>query len=389
MEQGEKQAKDQAYHFYRQRRGDWNLLCVLTDEERPDWHHLDEKKPKWWHFLNIIPIARSLNDQLDKRESWGLPLDLQPDILRAKARDHYMNARYPQGYACARLGSFLMMPSRKDSAAGYGLDPDKSLEFSAYALINLRPISAIPFAIDTLRRNVLPILKDPANRIRIESRTKAMLAIELGPYFRDNGIADQAIVCCQLAEYYLRNLQTVTDEKLRARVVQHEAFSYAALGDFVSASEWLDRAREEFEDSSVYPEGPGNDILYRVRLILQQPNPDLDQCKELIQNVYKIEKKKALVSRWTIAEVYWTDSEHNLSRGRRKRAFEVVRRGNELFSEVGIVPTAVLAPTAVQEYREKYPSEMYVLPRQPKAVAEFVPFASKAIEYLSEYKGGT
>jgi hypothetical protein len=146
---------------------------VVTGEPRPNWHHLDEAKPRWWDYRNIVPITWDLNNAIDKRQHRLLPTALWPPTLEDKCREHFRRWRFAQGYACARLGSFLMMPTRHDAALEFGRDPDLAIAFCASALVNLRPISALPLAVDTLERSVLRIVQDTELRSKISSQTKA------------------------------------------------------------------------------------------------------------------------------------------------------------------------------------------------------------------------
>lgn len=343
MDRGESQAVSIATKFYGAYSGGrWVLRCAVNGTERPSWHHLDEKKPRCWHQFNIIPLSQDLNLKLDSRTTQPLPVDLRPGILAEKARDHFEKGNLSLGYACARLGAFLAVPPRGDAATGFGPDPDKAAEFCAYALINLRPIAAVPLAIDVLDRSLTPLTSHPGKRRRIEDRTKARLVIEIASYFRDFGAEKEAIRGCNLAASYLDGLTTMADDALRGRIAQHRAIALAGMGDLKGAETWLDRSKEELPEQTVYPEGTPNDVLWRVRVTLQSEKPDLDLCKHLIRGVYG-RGERLIIPVWTLAEIFWTDAAI-LSLSKQPHALDILRKGNDLFHRTGIVPTAILPP---------------------------------------------
>ena len=110
MDPGEHKAKRLARQFYAVGPS-LVVRCVVTANMRPNWHHLDEAKPRWWDYRNIVPITGDLNDAIDKRQHRYLPTELWPGTLEDKGREHFRYWRFAHGYACARLGSFLMMPN--------------------------------------------------------------------------------------------------------------------------------------------------------------------------------------------------------------------------------------------------------------------------------------
>jgi hypothetical protein len=198
MDPGQRKAIFTASAFYNQPRGVGEVFCVVTGAPDPEWHHLDEAKPRRWHYLNIVPLDGSLNHLLDKRRFRYLPVQLQANALEARVHDHFRRGRFAQGYACARLGASLILPSRGDVELGKSPDPNRALEFCSSALVNLRPVSAVSFAIDTIQRSVKPILDFFA---ALERESLARLVIELGSYFRDYGLPRDATQCCDLSKF--------------------------------------------------------------------------------------------------------------------------------------------------------------------------------------------
>jgi len=363
MEQGQRAAVKLASSFYGRPQSLGEVSCVVTESQDPNWHHLDEARPRWWHYLNIVPLVAHLNQKLDKRAYRYLPVELEPGPLESKAIEHYRRGRFAQGYACARLGAFLALPPRGDRTLGRPHDPDRALWFCASALLSLRPISAVPFAIDTLNRNVIPILE--SHQSSITPLTAARLIIELGVYLRDYGLYSDAIRCSHLASQYFSDMDNPVERGLRARIAQHGAISAMATRS-PSSLDLLDEARA-IDGGQLYVEGRANDALWRARHILSGSHSDVDESRDLIKYLYRMKEQKQ-VAPWTYAEALWTDAEWNLTTGNSSRAYEIVAHGRDLFQNAGIVPTAVLSPHCVQSFKEKYPRDLYVSPRRPEGL---------------------
>jgi hypothetical protein len=302
MERGQRTAVKTAKSFYAGPHVS-DLRCVVTDKERPHWHHLDEVQPRWWQYTNIVPLDAGLNEALDKRKHRGLPFDLQPGVLEAKGLNHYRNGRFAQGYACDRLGSYLMCPPRGDVPLGEALNPSRSLEFAAYALLQLSATSALSLAIDTVDRSILRILNIPC-RVSIRSATRVLIEIE--SFCRNFGALNEALRCCNLSDRLLSFDGSSAPDK--ARLTQHKGIILAAIGDKHAAKRAYDEARRQLEGDANYTDGHGNDALWRARELLHSPKPDLDLCKELLRQVDK-EYQSGRLGLWAYAEAVWTRAE--------------------------------------------------------------------------------
>jgi hypothetical protein len=376
MAHGQTEALRMARAFYSER--GVQVKCVVTEREEPQWHHLDEANPRRWRYTNLIPLDGSLNQLLDKRKHRYLPLELQPTFLEARGFEHYRRGKFVQGYACDRLGSYLMYPPRGDVPIGIRPDPSKALEFASYALLNLRPISALECAIDTLQLNVVPILRSP---VPLSRRSVAHVVVEIDSYYRDYGAPREGIECCDLATRLL-----AADPALVAaatRVIQHKGIALAAMGEATVSSWFLERSKEALGTGVLYEEGYGNYALWKARLNLNSTRPDLDYCRELIRSIYDLQQK-GRTAIWTFAEAVWTHAEIESMNGRQSRSNDQVLHGRDLFVRSGVVPTAILTPKSARRFKEKYPRELYVLPRSPRALREFRGIAQQAVALIEE-----
>jgi hypothetical protein len=131
-----------------------------------------------------------------------------------------------------------------------------------------------------------------------------------------------------------------------------------------------------------YPEGNANVALWLSRTELSQDGADLDRVQERIRAVRLNEDNTTRVPRWTLAEVLWTEADMQLKQGHKKDGLDVAIRGTKLFSETDLVPTAVLAPDFVRKYRERYPKDLYVIPRQAARLQSFRHYATRVLRYL-------
>jgi len=385
-EKGESKGRRLTSKFYRHptKTGGFEVLCVVTNGKYV-YHHLDEQKPKNWQYTNIIPIRDELNSAIQNRSNSSLPLELDHRVLAAKSSQHWSKGSFPQGYACSRLGAFLMMPHRNDVILEFGRDPDKSLDFCVNALINLRPISAIPFAIDTMHRNVRPILHSDDRFKEVSQLTKAKLVIEIGSYFRDFGDPKTSLRCCDLAEYLSQSMETKDAKKLHARIYQHRGIAFLALGDYLNSRIWLEKARNKLVDSG-YKLGEAHDNLWIARLCLQDKKGDVDLVKNHIKKIYDAEDN-GIVTAWTMAEALWTDADANLTRSyNKKKSMDIVNRAIKCYMETGIIPTSVCSPKSLIKYYEKYPrdAEFYIAPRNISDLGRFVPQSLNALEIISK-----
>lgn len=376
---GEREAKRIAAWFYGQPPGLGAPRCVVEDTEQPNWHHLDEARVYWWDPVNIIPLSGWLNSLLDKRRYRPLPKPLTPADLESTAKEHFKRGRFAQGYACHRLGGFLKLPPRGDVALGYPHDPDGALYCSANALLNLRAISAIRFGVDTLRRSVIPILEKHMGLVT--NLTAARLVIEIGSYYRDYGIAREALRCCNLADRLLAGASGGPVKELLERLAQHRQIAMLANRDTTTVfSESGDESCMS-RRAGLYLEARSVHLLYTARAILAAKKPDLDRCHAAIAEIYSL-REKLQVSNWLYAEAVWTEADCDHLRGKSARAEEIVAHGQTLFYGAGIVPTATLPPVSVRCFTEKYPKDIFVSPRRPDQLIEFMSVADKALTMI-------
>jgi hypothetical protein len=157
----ESQDRDEleAIQFYSKYKENQKFVpCILTGESDAVWYHLDGNNNMEAHtFDNIIPISRNLLVKV--RNDDYVPTDFRrtPECLQPIAKIHYRLGNFAQGYACSRLGAFLTGTLHPELEIK-SINPELAIDFCSDALINLRSISQVPLAIDTLY-NALPIFQ--------------------------------------------------------------------------------------------------------------------------------------------------------------------------------------------------------------------------------------
>ena len=357
------------------------LRCVVTEREGPHWHHLDENT-KNWDYRNIVPLDASLNSSYETRRNKKIEFELEPSQLESIGYKHYKAGYYAQGYACARIGSFLMSPPthRKDIPLTFRLDPSKSLVFASLALLQLRAISALPLAIDTLQRNIIPILENSLDKKNnITKHAASRVLIEIGSYYRDFACPEEALNCCNVADNLLSDLNNVETEK--SRLIQHRGITLSGMGDIDVGLKHLDKSIENENSSYRITEGYGNYLLWRARLELATLKPNFDYCDKLIKDIISLQKK-GVISMWTFAEGIWTSAEIDFRNNRKSKSMEKLEYGNSLFLRSGIIPTAVLPIESTLNFKERYPKDMFIIPRNPYNLRLFHEDAQKVISLI-------
>jgi hypothetical protein len=82
----------------------------------------------------------------------------------------------------------------------------------------------------------------------------------------------------------------------------------------------------EIDGGHAYVDGQPNGLFWKARYILNRRNGDIDEARNLIKKLYKLEEQKR-VAPWTFAEALATDAEWHLTTGNRSRADKVVALG--------------------------------------------------------------
>jgi hypothetical protein len=201
--------------------------CVLTDEvEHIQIHHLNEQPADSDRVSNLVPLARRLNQAIERRRVRSWPAELTFDRIRDRSGSCYALGRYAQSYGGSMIGLTLAwnVPAACEPARGYSQRPDAAALFCANALVSLRPLNRVDHAATLLALYVVPILRDRG--LGVERHTCARLAMEIGSYFRDAGEYSRARRCVAVARRSLsRERNTERNQTLLARLWQHDGIT--------------------------------------------------------------------------------------------------------------------------------------------------------------------
>lgn len=390
MQRGEYRARRLAKKLYGELRptGVRQLRCVVTGSVHPDLHHLDEAESKYWHINNVVPIEARLNKAIEHRQSWEHARELYPDTLSDTAIDHFHNTRLSHAYACNRLGAFICVPHNRGTFPHIGEDSDKGLALSANALINLRALSCVALAEDTLDRSVLHILKNDRLRHGVTETTKAMLATEIGSYFRDFAeppefaLLGSALQWCDIAESLIRACTSKSADRIRVRLCQHRAIAYQRLGNVELQEYWWSISNEKKDVG--YPEGTANEDMYAASRVIHGSSKDLAEGKHLLSKIYAAADTMT-VAPWTLAHAYWLEADEKLY-SHVSDAEEITMNGLRLFREYDIVPSRMVPQESLQKMQNKYPrdKELFFSPRRECQLERFGDLADEVLHWIQK-----
>lgn len=320
-------------------------VCVVTGDLIATWHHLDENRLRRNNtFSNIVPLNWNLNcDGIEgERAGWQdeLPKELKAGTLEDTASQLVRVMLYARAYACARIGAFIQLNHTRDY--------NWCLRFSAAALRYVRPLARVDLATDTLSRNVLVALQGGGNDVR-PSR-KAVIAQEIGSYFRDHGWLPEAICWAEtIAERWskLEGLEPVDAGRLEQQV----GIAKLGLGD-ADALKSLDMGLELLSESPNPTLGESTHLLWLTRYYLARR--DLIRAKktaEAAEGIHTALSEPETVfpgatlkgfTPWTLQEWMWTKVDLYRALGEEGRAARFEREAIRLQGRTQIEPTAVL-----------------------------------------------
>jgi hypothetical protein len=265
--------------------------CVIHGEQgdqKPHLHHLDELggKPSSSFFENLVPICAEENNEIEDNRKSGTvePLRgcLRPKNLLELSWDLYWEGQVLRAYACSRLVSFLAWrPGRPGSkVAPEAADRNPPMEMATQCLLCLRvadPEYAVPLAIDTLDRSILPHLKSRSEAYPLLDSTLFSLAVAAGAFHRDYGDYPGGGAYFDLAEKYLQRISTaVTREQLdrfdNHRVINSVVGLEAQSTDRFNRAEMRSRVRDSEYGS--YLGGRMNVLYWELRELRLHCDPE-------------------------------------------------------------------------------------------------------------------
>jgi hypothetical protein len=326
------------------------LSCVVTGEDiEYSIHHLDDNPANSSSFYNLLPISSELNSNIEYSFSHDLAPELKSDNLRLKSSEHYARGKYSHAYGCCVLGASLAFPWEYGWSRNLRVDPDAVIEFSANALLNLRPINEIAYASHVLSTYVVPIVRK--HMLCVEMPNVARLAVEIGSYYRDAGNNVEGQIFVDIARNLL--LRTGVSGRVRSlltRMSVHEAINRLIINDNIGAKESLISAETKVD--SLYSMGDANIKLYKAQLNLREDKPDFDMINEILGQV-NTRNRVGISTTWTDAEILLTKAQAQFQRYQGKIEFqtqEYITKALDKFTRCKILPTRAFFPQVLGSF---------------------------------------
>jgi hypothetical protein len=280
-------AKKTASKFFNEKR------CVLNlthDKQQCDWHHLDEDDENNPRIGNLVPLSRNLNQAIEtarNSRSHHLTEDLNTGRIRDAAFVSWKAGRFAHSYGANRLGSFL--------EKNYRNNPSQSLLFATEALHGLRPLSAQEYAIDTINRNILPLVSDPHYSLRLTNDSLAALCKEIASWFLDSEDYREFNKWKKLGRRFAAvSLTTDSDTSaiIRARLLQHHGFTLYQVGNLTAAKRAIISADKIMRELYYY-NGMSNNHQYLMRIALQEAQQSRSQkcLGDAVTRMYMLERE--------------------------------------------------------------------------------------------------
>ena len=361
--------------------------CVLTNApiSGSDLHHLDENNANSV-FENLIPLSAELNEAIE-RNKHGLHAAhprLSPEAISSEAGNRYDNNQFQQAYACNRLGAFLCKQQYSQ--------PDMALKFSARALHSVRAINNLALAEDAIRRTIIPILIDERDTLDWEG--KALLALELGSYFRDYGRLREAgnwlDICENLIDRERRDSPLARE--IRFRKCQHNMFVAILLNDPLSVDYWMRRQRETRYS---YTFGETNSLFWRAHFQYRQGR--LEEALDLLKNIERYGplfpkspegsagRVPTRINGWTYGQskVLLGDIYRKLG-GKRNESLanDIGFDAFAYFRERRIVPTRVINSPLLERIERRMQPQLKLTQRDPRLIGQLAALSREVARHL-------
>lgn len=313
-------------------------------------HHLNEraKDSESWFFENLIPICPHDNDEIDESRKSLNPrvsnVDLDPGSLLARSRAVYGDGEVARAYACARLCSFIAWPPGRPGWKDPDADPNLTVEAATQCLLCLRivdPKDAVPLAIDTLHRSILPRLASPQVKRHLIDPTLFGLAVAAGAFHKDYGDYVTAAGYFGLAEQYLLRVSNATLGLAKAQFENHRLINdVMRLESGFSGPQDTNAARDRVGSSEYVRQlgGKMNLLYWKLRELRSRSEPEsiTEELKQVPLTYLKLQGHRLKsaqpddhVSKFTPAleaEYLLIDADARANQGKLRDAEQVMSR---------------------------------------------------------------
>ncbi|GEM_PF-4443888 len=334
--------------------------CVVTEGTTAvEWHHLDEDRSHTT-FENLVPLSKGINGIIDtkrKVKEADLGRELSYQQLEFKAKELNDAGRYSRAYACNRVGSWV-----------HRYDIDRALKFTAFALLNLRPLHAMELAEDVLKRDVIPLLQQEQS---LTISTKAQLAHEIGLYYRGLWAPAPARTWLELAKRLAKKERSLP-APFRGRLMQSEGINRLITRDLRNETlDLFEEAKDLAGEGQDFLFSIGNHALYKAQWLRlkHEHNPDgltkfgsLIKAQEVIDkfedrygniptmgrvSISHARNLSTVLSPWSRGEINLLRGHIALTEGATEKGHTIITETLAFFKEKRIAPINELVPGTV------------------------------------------
>ena len=153
--------------------------------------------------------------------------------------------------------------------------------------------------------------------------------------------------------------------------------------DEQNAQLWLDLARDRSKITG-YLGGTVNDNLWIGTMEVVKKKADRELAEKCFNDILK-SHEQGTAPQWTVVESLYHLADSFSLRSKESVASDIVCRVQKTFTELHIIPTAVLRPDCVGQFCELYlnDKDLYISPRTPAQLWEVRPLALKVLNNIT------
>lgn len=334
------------------------LTCVITqDDIQVELHHLDENPANSDEEYNLVPLRADLNRSIEQRPVRALHESLSFKALDNHAQFLFARGKYAPAYGCAAVGISLALNipwNSRNKAGDHYIDADIAAGFCASALVNLRPLNRLDYAVYVMQHYIDPLVARLGRSI--ENPTLSRVALEIGSYFRDSARYVDAQRFTELARRFLHGqVKSVRVRTALARSWLHDAISKIGQEDLEGAKHCLEEMSKEATHD--YSTSDATRHLYEASIEMRTTVPDFDRIAALIEK-FPEDSDPLVLSRWTNRELRMAEAEAYFRRQgplNRREAFDRLKVVLDDLSQDRIVPVRATFATSLKAFANKYP----------------------------------
>lgn len=369
-------------------------FCLLhkPEPEETHLHHLDERRKDEtsWFFENLVPICGNINGEIEtSRGACDFPQNAacSPEALSGLSRISFGLGDALRSYATARLGSFLAAywtrPGwKRQRRFKLQVDRNPTVQLATQCILALRilnPGDAVPLALDTLDRSIVPHLREGRRSSSLSNETLFEICVAAGAFHRDYGDAFSSLAYFNLAGKFSKLVQGHRLTHKYGQFLNHWLIlelEFLKLGRSNQASIRSLRNIVYQSDYANFPHGDMNvcQWLFKEYLLNDEPERVLDGIKGLEQKYFKanslatrIPRRKYQLELSTSmhAEYLSIMADANFRLGKKADAADLLEIAVDRYREGRLAINPIAEPIVVRKLSALYPQKFPFTFRRP------------------------